>query len=108
MKRICVPTLRGFDRLAFRGNTSEAEDVLAAVDEVDLIELEPVRGYQRRESWLRRLVWKDPSGLSASLNPGFHKIRLDQDYDLLILYCQHPKDLLCMNAIENWKTACAT
>ena len=108
MKRICIPTLRGFDHFAFRGNTYEAEDVLAAVDEVDLIKLEPVRGYQFREHWLRRLVWKDPTGFFSSLNPGFQKVRLAREYDLLILYCQHLKDLLCVNAIENWKEACGT
>ncbi|MBK9170083.1 MAG: glycosyltransferase family 1 protein [Bryobacterales bacterium] len=106
--RVLVPTLRGFDRCVFRGTGYEAQDVLAEIDRVDLLELKPGPHFAFQERLVRNLAWHDPMGLAASCNPGLQRVRLKQDYDLLVLYCQHKHltELLYVNAIQEWTRRC--
>ena len=39
-------------------------------------------------------------------NPGLRHVRLKQEYDLFIVFCQSITDLLYINSIENWKEKC--
>jgi hypothetical protein len=106
--RVCVPTSRRFVKSAFKGAAYEAQDVLASSTGADLVELEPAPGYELRERWLRRLVWKDVTGRLVRMNPGLRPVRLMSDYDVLAFYCMEFKDLLHINAITNWRKRCAT
>jgi glycosyl transferase family 1 len=104
--RICMPTGRNFRKKTFHCAQYEAQDVLAEVDDVDLISLEPGRGYDFKELWQRRLMYRDVSRRIVFANPGLHKVRLNREYDLFIARCQTYKDLLDINAIEGWKDNC--
>jgi hypothetical protein len=104
--RICVPTWRGFARWAYQGAGYEAQDVLAETARVDLIDLQPGPGFSVKERWMRRLVWKDISNTVIFMNPGLRPVSLSADYDLFIVYCQHNKDLMYINAIKDWKGRC--
>jgi hypothetical protein len=106
--RICMPTGRNFRKKAFHCAQYEAQDVLAQVDDVDLIFLEPGRGYESRELWQRRLMYRDISRRVVFANPGLRKVRLTREYDLFVARCQTYKDLLDVNAIEGWKDHCRT
>jgi spore maturation protein CgeB len=44
----------------------------------------------------------------SSVNLGVRKIRLNRSYNLFIMICQFPRDLLSLNAIEGWKQRCRT
>lgn len=98
-----MPTLRRFWKEAFQLALNEAQDILCDVDDVDLIELEPVDGFPWKDRWYRRLLHRDPSGKLAFVNHGLKRVQLQQDYDLLIVVCQNHWDFLYLNAIEGWK-----
>jgi spore maturation protein CgeB len=106
--RIFMPTWRKFKRTAFQCGLYEAQDVLQDVDDVDLIGLDPGRGFRFKESWQRRLLWRDITKRLAWVNPGLQPVRLKQDYEAFILVCQSWWDLLYVNAINGWKDRCRT
>jgi len=106
--RICMPTTRNFGRRAFQCGLYECQDVLTETDAVDMICLEPGAGFRFKERWQRRLMYRDVSRSLIYLNPGFRKVRLNQDYDLFIAVCQNYRDLLCLNAIDGWQDRCKT
>jgi len=106
--RICMPSARNFKRKTFLCGHYEAQDVLCEIDEVDLIGLQPGRGYELTESLQRRFLYRDLSRRLVFQNPGLKKVRLTQDYDLFIALCQTHHDFLHINAIEGWKDHCKT
>jgi spore maturation protein CgeB len=104
--RICMPTARSFNRRAYQCSLYEAQDVLAEIDDVDLIHLEPGPGFRLRESWQRRLVYRDASRRLVYLNPGLRRVTLEREYDLFVMVCQNHWDLLYVNAMGRWKDRC--
>ena len=104
--RICMPTSRLFSRAAARAALYEAQDVIAQIDDVDLIQLEPEAGQPWREAWQRRLIWQDPTGKVALMNPGIKPVRLKRDYEMFVIVCQQWCDLLYANAIQGWQDRC--
>jgi hypothetical protein len=106
--RICMQTARKFKKKAFHCGHYEAQDVLQEIDAVDLICLEPASGYEFKEQWLRRFLYRDISKKLIFANPGLQPVRLKREYDLFIATCQTHHDLLNINAIEGWKDHCKT
>ena len=106
--RICMPTARSLSRMAFQCAKYEAQDILVESDEVDLIQLRAGRGFQFKEKWQRRLLYRDLSGKLAQANPGVEPVRLTKRYDLFLVVCQTYWDLFYVNAIEGWKDHCKT
>jgi len=103
-----MPSGRNFKKEAFMCGHYEAQDVLAEVDDVDLICLERRNRYQLKEFWQRRLMFHDISRRVVFANPGLRKVRLTREYDLFLARLQTEKDLLDVNAIEGWKDHCKT
>lgn len=103
---ICMPTRRDFRKQVFLCSLYEAEDVLAQTDDVDLIRLQPDRGFELRNRWLSRLVFRDPSERLVLGNPGVRRVQLTKDYNLFIAVCHSYEDLLYVNAVEGWKNHC--
>lgn len=101
-----MPTARRFNRRAYQCSLYEAQDVLVEIDDVDLIELEPDPGFRFKESWQRRLVYRDVSRRLVYLNPGLRRVSLTREYDLFVAVCQNHLDLLYVNAINEWKKRC--
>jgi len=106
--RICMPTWRRFTQRVFQCSQYEAQDVILDSDDVDLIYLDPGKGFRFKEQWQRRLLFKDVSRRLAYANPGLQPVRLTEEYDLLFIHCQNWWDLLYVNAIEDWKDNCKT
>lgn len=106
--RICMPTARRFKKKAFYCGQYEAQDVLLDIDDVDLIQLEPGRGYEFKEAWQRRLLFRDVTKKLIFANPGLHKVRLTQEYDLFLVMCQMDHDFLDISAIDGWQDHCRT
>ena len=103
-----MPTFSAFARNAFRTGFSEAQDVLVACDDVDLIHVEPSKGFAFSEKWLMQLVFRDVSRRLVSLNPGLRPVRLTKDYDLFMLACPYWRDVWYANAIQGWRDHCRT
>lgn len=103
-----MPTTRTFSRKVFECGLYEAEDVLCAVDAVDLIGLEAAPNFRSRERWLDRFIFRDLSHQLHRLNPGLKPTRLTRDYDLFVTFTPSYEELLYINAIENWKDRCKT
>lgn len=107
MPRVCIPSSRKLTRRVYQTGHKEAQDVLES-PEVDLIELEPRAGFQTREYWHQRLMYRDLSRKLAYVNAGLKSVRLTREYELLIVLCQTYADLFYVNAIQNLKDQCRT
>ena len=79
--RICMPSARNFTKRAFRCGLYEAQDVLLEVDDVDLICLEALSGFQLKSAWQRKCLYHDVSRRLMFMNPGLRKVRVTQEYD---------------------------
>lgn len=101
-----MPTGRNFKKEAFHCGHYEAQDVLAEADNVELICLEPGPGYEVKELWQRRLMYRDITRRVVFANPGLKKVKLEQEYELFVAVCETYKDLLNINAIQGWKDHC--
>jgi spore maturation protein CgeB len=103
-----MPTFSRFARETYRTGLYEGQDILAGCDNVDLVHLEPSKGFAFREKWVHRLANHDPSGRAACLNPGLRPVRLTRYYDLFMLVCSDFPDLLYSNVVQGWRDHCRT
>ena len=103
-----MPSGRNFKKKTFLCGHYEAQDVLCEIDDVDLICLQAEPGYEFKESWHRRLLYRDISRRLIFQGLGLKKVRLTQEYDLFIALCQTHHDFLHVGAIQNWKEHCKT
>jgi hypothetical protein len=104
--RICLPTWRNFTRRTYRCSHYEAQDILAEIDDVDLISLDLTWGAWFDEYWLRTPLYHDLSRRLIFANPGLKKVRLNRDYEVFIALCTTFWDLPYINAIERWRDHC--
>jgi hypothetical protein len=105
--RVCLASLRGTKKLAAWCSNYEFEDVIADVDDVDMVTLGPGRASAPREWLVRRFVYR--SGirqLAARMNPGLRVQTLDKDYELFVFVCMNPSDLIYLNGLRGWKERC--
>ena len=106
--RICMPTWRAFARAPFQCYRYEAQDVLASVEDVDMVPVEAGPSLGRREKLLRRLMWYPTARVAALRNPGLREVRLTRTYDALVAVCESWWDLLYINAIKGREQKCRT
>lgn len=106
--RICMPSARNFKKSTFLSGHYEAQDVLCEIDHVDLVCLDAQSGYEFKESWQRRLLYRDVSRRLIFQNPGLRQVDLKGEYDLFLARCQTHHDFLHINAIRGWKDRCET
>jgi hypothetical protein len=104
--RICMPTWRNFTRKTFRCSLYEAQDVLAGVDDVELIRLDIGWGAWFTETALRRPLYHDVSRRMVFANPGMKKVQLEKNYDIFVAVCSTYWDVPYINAIKRWKSHC--
>jgi hypothetical protein len=105
-----MPSARHFAKRAFQCGLYEAQDVLAEIDDIELVCLQPRKGigFHHRERLQRRLLYRDISKRLVFMNPGLDRVRLTRYYDLFVAVCQNYWDLLYINAIPGWKDRCQT
>ena len=82
------------------------EDVIRAVDDVDVIELEPAPRFELRQQLARSVAWHGRYRAFQSLNPGVKPVRLQHDYDAFGFECMNVWDLLYLNAVVDWQSRC--
>lgn len=101
--RICVYSQRGLHSHVARCSEYEFEDVIADVDDVDIVVSEPTAASsigRRISNRLARHLRVMPP------NPGLSTISLNRDYDLFFALCMFPSDLGTVQAIRDWRTRC--
>jgi hypothetical protein len=103
LTRIAMPSWRSFRNVPYMCTIYEAQDVLRDIDVVDLLCPHPAMAFAFRQKWLRRLVWKDFTRTTSTINPGLTPMRIAKNYDLFIAVCQNWGDLLLLNAIQDWQ-----
>ncbi len=108
MPRVCVATLRGLTRRAYRCGIFESEDVLSEVANVDFVEIEQGWGDWVKELFVRKLLWHDFSKKLIFVNPGLRKTTIKEEYDLFVFVFQSFSDFPYLNAIAGWKDRCRT
>lgn len=94
--------------MAFQCGHLEAQDILTACDDVDLIPLEAEGDFAHKLRWLRRLMYRDVTRRLAFVNPGVRRVKLEREYDLLVVMCQGYWEFLYVNALDGWKDHCKT
>jgi glycosyltransferase involved in cell wall biosynthesis len=87
--------------LPFRCAHFEFEDVIAEVDSAEILapHIDPST---RRHAIAKQLAYHTP----LVLNPGIEPSPLQANYDLFIVICGNPSDLLRLNAIKGWRNRC--
>ena len=100
--RVLLLSRRGLDPVISRCCPYEFEDVISAVDQVDL--LVPV--YRRRSYFILDLA-VNKLGRKASVlrgvNPGIRAQRLSRDYELFFAVFQFATDAAALNAVPGWR-----
>lgn len=104
--RVLLVTLRRLTTHAAWCSNFEFEDVIRAVDDVDVLELEPAHHFELRQHVARSIAWRSRYRAFTDLNPGVKPVKLNRDYDVLVFVCMNVWDLLYLNAISNWQTQC--
>ena len=101
--RICMFSQRSLQRLVSRCAEYEFEDIISDIDDVEMLTPEPYRSFAVGQKVANQLAQRVSI---ASFNPGIRKLQLNKNYDLFIMICQFPRDLLSLNAIKGWKQRC--
>jgi spore maturation protein CgeB len=104
--RVLMPTLRRINPHAAWCSIYEFEDVIRAVDDVQLLELERGGWSAPRHRIARSLAWHGRHPALAGMNPGLKPVVVDRDYDLFVFVCMNVWDLLYLNAIHDWQSRC--
>ena len=104
--RVLMPTIRRLNPHAAWCSNYEFEDVARAVDDVDLLELQPAPASQLRQRLARSVAWRGKHPAFTHLNPGVKPVTVRRDYDLFVFVCMNMWDLLYLNAIHDWKARC--
>lgn len=85
----------------FRCAHFEFEDVIASIDQVEML-APRIDSSNQKYLLAKRLAYHTP----LKLHPGIEQITLESDYDLFFAILGDPTDMLRVNAIQNWRSRC--
>jgi hypothetical protein len=101
-----VASHRGFDRAIWRCVQVEAEDVIAIVDDVDVVApAARQRGDSAAMSFAQRVL-RHGAGMTLAFDTRLNPIRIEKRYDLFFFLLQRPRDLALLKSIPNWRERC--
>ncbi len=105
--RVLAISPRGYETALWRCGQVECEDVICAVDDVELAVLQQrTHGCgaiaQRAAHYARRLA-----GVELSLVPRLEPLYIERDYDLLFVYAHSLDDLSLLDAVARARERCA-
>lgn len=105
--RTLLLSSRKYEHDVWRCGQVEFENVVCAVDDVDLAaprasQRSPGRALRQLERLTRRAF-----GVKLSYEPQLERIRLTRDYELFCVYVQGFHDLAVLDAIPDWRSRCA-
>jgi hypothetical protein len=92
-----------FGKALFRCALHEFEDFICQFDSAELLapHVDPTN---KHHAFAKRIAFHAP----IALNPGLSSIRIKGEYELFLAVCGSPTDLLMVNAVSDWRTACQT
>jgi len=90
-----------FGRDLFRCAHYEFEDIISQIDSAELLAPQ-ANPLGLRPEIARRIAFHAP----VALNPGVVRTRAKGQYDLFLMICGAPGDLLMFNAVRNWREIC--
>jgi hypothetical protein len=84
----------------------EMEDVITAIDDVDMLELQPRDRAPR--GFVGRLVGALEARTGWHLEPAARPepVRLERDYEILYFHAENPGALEALQAVQNWRSRC--
>jgi hypothetical protein len=92
-----------YKRALFRCALYEFENVISKIDSVDLLAPEADPACYRYQL-AKRIRYHAP----ITISPVRNAITVKSDYDLLLVICGAPTDLLTLDAVRNWRDRCKT
>jgi Glycosyl transferases group 1 len=104
--RVLMPTLRRVNTHVAWCSLYEFEDVIRAVDDVQLLELDHGPWFPQRHRMARSLAWRVRHPALATMNPGLKSVVVNGEYDIFVFVCMNVWDLLYLNAIHGWQSNC--
>jgi hypothetical protein len=103
--RICLFSLRNLERHVSRCAEYEFEDLIAEMDDADLVAPEASAGYALTQRLANRAA---KHARITYFHPRTKIPRPAHDYDVFVAMCQQPRDLLTLNAAGQWWKRCRT
>jgi hypothetical protein len=104
--RILVLSLRNISLHVSRVYHYEFEDVIGAIDTVDIFA--PVDARIGLKNDLPRRVLRKVQASVGRIKPAFHNVLIDKEYELFFFICRSPVDLVCLRALRHWREQCRT
>jgi hypothetical protein len=98
--RVGLVSFRKKEKIVSRFFSYEFEDIICEIDDAELIMPEPIHA----RSDVSRIIAGVGSRLHISqLNASILPIKLEKDYELLVVNCLNIKDLSVLNACRDWR-----
>ena len=104
--RIAILSSRVKNNFVFNSCLYEFEDIIAEVDNVDLINLAPSNSI---EAFSQKVVKKSAqyiSPLTKVSPPLNHQMNLDRQYDMLFVILDFPYNIVNINLLRQWRKKC--
>lgn len=107
--RMLLYSSRHYEQVVWRCGQTEFEDVICAVDDVDMVApklIDRSLAHGRTLEKIQRLA-RRKLGIDVGLAPRLERVRLTRDYELFCMYVQGLADLEALDAIPDWRKRCA-
>ncbi len=104
--RIAIVSSRAKDNFAYNSCLYEFEDIIAEVDNVDLINLPPSPPIKTLAQKVVKKSAQYISPLTRVSPPLMPKIELEKEYDLLFVILDLPYSMFNLNLIKQWREKC--
>jgi hypothetical protein len=104
--RVLIWSPRGYERALYRCGQIEFEDVISAVDDVELV---APRARERGQGFAVRQVRKlarRVAKVDLSFETRLEKVKLARDYDLFFFYAQSLDDLCLLASLPSFREHC--
>jgi hypothetical protein len=101
--RVYILSHRNLKRDLARCVGYEFEDVICQIDDVEMLAPTAHKLFKFTEKIANQLA---RSSIRTSTNPGVSGSKLCGTYELFMMFCQNPRDLLTLNALKGWRQHC--
>jgi len=100
---VCILSQRCLEQNLSRCAEYEFEDIICQIDDAAMLTPSPRPWLSMGQHLGNRLARH--LGLTR-FNPGVKPMSVDRDYELFVMICQFPGDLLKLNAVKGWRRRC--
>lgn len=104
--RILLLSLRHLKSHVSRCYSYEFEDTIRDLDTVDVVVPTFSPSWFKVTNRLGNYIGK-AVGSCKFINPLFHQIKVNKNYDLFFVICQSPFDIICINSLKGWRENCS-